>query len=271
VNNPNRVAQIERIQNASTPLTVSFSKLKLTPPYSVVYYTVKEAPSWIGYRTRDEVNGYLNWMDIQPFGSHFAAFDDVAEQRAISQLYRAIRNAHHQFQGGVFVGEFRKTAAMIAQTAVRLRKGIVDYLIKGKSLRRGRRPSPDKPLHNLYLENVFGWQPLIMDVKDGAKALGRLVHENPPVRFRALGVGEKQISQAPGSVDWMRTNEIRKSVSMSIYYGSFRGLVPNEGKIISTLDRVVSMSGFDLASFVPTVWELIPYSFLIDYFIKYNI
>jgi hypothetical protein len=32
------------------------------------------------------------------------------------------------------------------------------------------------------------------------------------------------------------------------------------------LERIISMSGFDLRSFVPTVWELVPYSFIVDYF-----
>lgn len=272
VNNPSRVAQIRSIQNASTPLVVSFTKLKLSPPSCEVNYTIKEAPSWVGRQTKDVANGLLNTFDTQPVAGHYLPYDVSAEQRAVSALYRAIRNAHHQFQGGVFVGEFRKTALMIAQTATRLKKGVVDYLIKGKSLRRGRRPTPDKPLHNLYLENVFGWQPLIVDVKDGAKALGRLLYENDAVRFRAMGVGKNQIFQIPGNIDGpgarFLTNNIRTSESMSIYYGSFKGLVPASSAIETSLDRVVSMSGFDLASFIPTVWELLPYSFLVDYFIN---
>jgi hypothetical protein len=34
----------------------------------------------------------------------------------------------------------------------------------------------------------------------------------------------------------------------------------------SQVDKALALSGFNLKEFVPTAWELIPYSFLVDYF-----
>jgi hypothetical protein len=36
----------------------------------------------------------------------------------------------------------------------------------------------------------------------------------------------------------------------------------------ATAERIVELSGFDLKAFIPTVWEVIPYSFLVDYFVN---
>jgi len=270
VSNPHWKTQTYNGLNASTPMTVTIRDHSLAKPKSTVYYTVTEPPKWIPYRTYDESDGLLNWIDGNQVPGPFGPFNVVAENRARSQLYRQIRNAHHQFQGGVFVGEFRKTAGMIAGTAIKFRKGVIDYLIKGKRL-RGNPKTPQKLLTDTYLENVFGWQPLINDVRDGAKALGRLIHENvEPIRFRSFGVAEGGTSSPPSVLaeGYQLFSTFTTLKSKVIYYGAFKGTVPNAARIEASLGGIVAMSGFDLNSFIPTIWELLPYSFLVDYFIN---
>lgn len=273
VNNPNRFKHIDMGVSASTNMSVSASEISLVPPSDIVNYTVREPPSWYGYRTYDESIGLLNWIDISVTG-HFGSQDPVANSLAISSLYRKLQNAHHQFQGGVFVGEFRKTAKMILGSTRKLASGISGFLSRVGKPKKGK-PGPPSggSLQNSYLEAVFGWLPLINDCKDGAIAIARILDKGvEPIRFRAMGRTENQIFQAPGTIpgsgSTFHTLEVRSMETRSIYYGAFRGGASEEARIRTQAERVISLSGFDLRSFIPTVWELIPYSFLVDYFLN---
>lgn len=270
-NNPYRKIQIRNGNCASTNFSVTASKITFFPPSSVVFYTVKEAPSWVPYRTYDESVGLLNWIDISVTG-HFGPFSQTADSRAISSLYRQLQNAHHQFQGGVFIGELRKSAQMIAGLSKNLSHGVFNYLSKATKLTKGKGPNKGRALNNLYLENVFGWQPLIGDVQNAAKAIARIVLDHETFRVRGFGKDNTFVTLTPGSIpangSTLLTNALAYVDSLSVYYGSFRGAAANAQGIHNSAQEVVSLTGFDLASFIPTVWELIPYSFLIDYFLN---
>jgi len=271
INNPNWRVDVRNMRNASTPMQVDFFKLTAEGFECIKNYTLISPPSLVPRRTWDEVVGGYNNFDFEPFWVHFGPFDELAQSKATSKLYRKLQNAHHQFQGGVFVGEFRKVAAMIAGTASRLKHGVISYLRKATSLKKTP-GGPGRPLNNLYLESVFGWQPLVSDCINGAKAIGRLLHENVPVRFRAQGIANIETcldlgvhTSSPGGTFGVERRT--QSTSKVTYYGSFKGTI-NESAIDHSAQRVISMGGFDLRSFIPTVWELIPYSFLIDYFVN---
>jgi len=252
---------------------------------NIKWLDVDYANSYIKYRWRANALSPWEWkysqesswrlvVDINPIAGHFSLltgpFFERARSQAIQQLYRQIWRAHHQIQGGVVLGELGKTAGMLRGTASNLRGGILSYLSKAVGIRNGRGSSKAKrkALSNTYLEATFGWQPLISDCKDLAKTLGRLIHESDRVRFRAFGSEEGQHSKAVGESTFgtlyvnQTTFEIAK-VEV-IYRGFLRGPRYEAGS--PPLERIISMSGFDLRSFIPTVWELIPYSFLVDYF-----
>lgn len=238
--------------------------------YSLYWASAFEPWKWVHYRGRD--NSFANWFNLDPF-AEFTAIPGLvskARDRAIKALYQELWKAHHQVQGGVVLGELGKTAKMMAGTAGNLRRGVFDYISKAVGIRKGKgsQKSRRKAIADSYLEAVFGWQPLIMDCKDLAKTLGRLIHESDRVRFRAFGVEAKQVAQAASTVSFggMFVNQttIDTAEVKAIYRGFLQGPKYEAGS--PPLERIVSMSGFDLRSFVPTVWELIPYSFLVDYF-----
>jgi hypothetical protein len=159
---------------------------------------------------------------------------------------------------------------LLAGTATKLKSGVLSYLGAAVGIRRGRgsNTSKRKAIANSYLEATFGWQPLIHDCKDIAEAIGRLCYESDRVRFTAIGSSEGQASRESGTVTFGSltanfTNYLGCEV-LVIYKGFLRGPKYEAGS--PPAERIVSMAGFDLRSFVPTVWELIPYSFLVDYF-----
>jgi len=273
--NPHWRVSVKAGQNASNPMSVSISTLNTVAPRCYKYYNIwGGGPFQPPTRVHDESVGLYDRMNLhQLILYHNKAYDIAAESRAISLLYRKIRSAHQQFVGGVFAGEFRKTVQQFAHTAVGLRKHVFDYLTKGKIIRRLGGRDAQKKLNGEYLGFVFGWQPLAGDLQDGAKAISRMVlNDNGPIRFRvAAGVqGEipvdlgVQSNNAGGSFHIL---EYDRTDCRCYFYGAFKGTVYDEG-ILRTTDRFLGLSGFNLRSFIPTVWELVPYSFLIDYFVN---
>ncbi len=259
-----------------------------TTPFSGVLndLTVQYANYRVDFDSRFTVNSpwepryslessWSQWANTNPI-SHFlildGAFFERARAKAIKSLYRTIWNSNHQFQGGVFMGEIGKTVKMIASAANALSRGVFDYAAKAVGIRngKGKKKSKEKALADTYLEATFGWSPLIHDCQDFAKALARLNHEKrgKRLRFRAHGAEEGQASKSTGTVtfgflyaDLLVYETAKVDV---IYRGFLQG--PKFEAANPSLDRIISLSGFDLRSFVPTVWELIPYSFLVDYF-----
>ena len=207
---------------------------------------------------------------IGHFTSLNAALVGKAKAKAIQRLYQSTWSAHHQLQGGVVAGEIGKTVALIAKTATGIRKGLFDYLAKAVGIRRGKgsNKSKRKAIADSYLETVFGWQPLIHDCKDLAEALGRLVYESDRVRLKAFAEEEVLHSKAVGSntfgVLYVNQHMEETCNVKAIYKGFLQGPKYEAGS--PPAERIVSMLGFDLRSFVPTLWELTPYSFLVDYF-----
>lgn len=260
--------------NATTVFSGQISDMEVELANSKLTYSVRPSQfhPWEFRYSRE--SSWRQNANINPLAGHFsslsAALIAKARAKAVRALYKAIWEADHQMQGGVMIGEAKKTGQMMVKTAGNLKKGVMDYVAKAVGIRQGpgSKKSKRKAISDSYLEAVFGWQPLIMDCKDLAKTLGRLVYENNRVRFRAYGVEEGEHSKAAGTLQFgglHMINQSNETVKFECLYRGFLQLPKFEtGK--PPADRIVSMSGFDLRSFVPTLWELTPYSFLVDYF-----
>jgi len=206
---------------------------------------------------------------------------DEANAKAIKALYKKIREVHSQFAGGLFLAELRKTVTMIRKPALALRKLVkqtenkslsIIRKNKGKMITRAGRKEVQTAIAGSYLEGVFGWAPLISDIKDAAVAFARLQGEYRHERFRAFGLSEDvthSVSSNNNGFDLPVCEFLAtwKQVATVVYYGSFQGHSPDV-KLGATAERIVGLSGFDWRSFIPTVWEVIPYSFLVDYFVN---
>jgi hypothetical protein len=259
--------------NATTDFDAGINDLEVILANSKLTYSSRpNASSPWEFRYSQE-SSWRTFVSIDPIG-HFniltAAFFEKARAKAIRALYKAIWEANHQFQGGVFAGETKKTADMIVKTAKNLRQGVLAYISRAVGIRQGKggRKSKERAIADSYLEAVFGWQPLIHDCKDLAKALGRLRYESNRVRFRAYGEEEGEYSKSAGTSTfgflYMNHHTYETAKVQVLYRGFLQG--PKFEKGMDHAETIVSMSGFDLRSFVPTLWELTPYSFLVDYF-----
>lgn len=166
----------------------------------------------------------------------------------------------------VTLAEGKKTVSMIVEACRLLRKTLAevrrDLNLRRRMLRTvmGRKLLLDEASKR-WLEGRYGWRPFIFDIMSMIEAA-----KSRPVRFtaRAKDVRSGTISQYNGT--------------MSLYIGCgatgmhVDGTLYRRLRVGSTVDYHVDL-GLDALSFglfdiLGTGWELIPYSFVIDWFIN---
>lgn len=199
--------------------------------------------------------------------------------RALSEFYQQAWSAVRSFQGGVFLGEIGETLNMIRRPGRAIRRLIDTYVTdarrRARRVRRGRPADnpvyisdANKVISDTWLEYSFGLRPLMSDVRDGANALKRLASEpHEYIKVRAQEEEEKAVFDDFSSF----TRELHPFIvyrinrRMKVGY-SVRIIGEVKCEVSSPLTMSSEVLGFSPESFVPTVWELIPYSFLVDYF-----
>lgn len=213
-------------------------------------------------------SGTFNWTGIhgafsEPVGTtDFHPDPTLALNRAKTKFVQKALSAQSALQTGVFLGEIRETIGLIRRPAMGLRRGLDDFFSAARKRRKGSRRHKAKVLEELWLEYSFGWKPLISDLDAIASDVARFVHRPPPFEWvEAFGSSRVQqnFTSLPnflGVLSWMLDVIGTSTVGAKIY-----GVVN-----LDTEGPSMKRVGLALDQFVPTVWELIPYSFLIDYF-----
>jgi hypothetical protein len=232
-----------------------------------------------------DMNPYVNTATVywQAYGqnrlSGFSSLSDsvnegTANNLALGNFNRRVRAARTHLQGGVVLGEMAETIALIKSPARSLMRGLKSYLTSLQKRKRSIRRSPLKKrlrvakdiLADTWLEYSFGWKPLLHDINDAAKLLAIQHAKGTLIRtpVSASGVDEVYVVDDPnfsvyaqGPINLRAKESTRSKVSVK-YYGQVR---------VDTSNAVSwHQAGFSLDDVFPTVWELIPYSFLVDYF-----
>lgn len=213
-----------------------------------------------------------------------------ADQRAMQAYLKNVHKCQTQFQSLTFLGEMKEAIHMIRHPAEGLRHLLDDYLLNVKKRKQfakddatrrrlfGKRKERAEnawknDLSQMWLEHSFGWQPFIGDIESGVRAYEtlrdrRLGNNQIPVR----GFGS-EVSTIPSYNAYNPIRNIPPSTSIGIVSQKnvqtasvvYKGMVKvdNTG---SSLAENLTMFGLRPAEFIPTAWELLPWSFLIDYF-----
>jgi hypothetical protein len=243
-----------------------------TTRQSVYGETVEYAP---GYGSATYLSGAPNTVDyaiaegkVTPTIAIDGNIDDVstskATSRALSAITSAVRDELTSFNGGNFLGEIAETIRMIKSPAKALRRGVDKYVHAARRNARGRLKAADQRriLSDTWLEHSFGWRPLIADLDDLSSTLASRSLEPEPfsiVKRSAVdeesSIGTKRITLACGVRG--EYDEVTTTRAIRKFKACVKLSLPNQG---------LRKWGLSPDTFVPTAWELIPYSFMVDYF-----
>lgn len=251
--------------NATTPFSAVASEYSTSPATENVFgTTVVGNPNGFRKAAAKWSHG-ISSIPADPPGSDMTQATNIAA----TKFYKALEQTMTAFQGGVFLAELRETLHMIRNPAKSLREGIrkaIDYLgsHRGRMMRRPK-SARQKFLADTWLEFSFGWSPLLSDLNEAKNVLDRRQNQLLQELIPIVGVGTKESvtfgfnSFSNGIVNMLA--EIRATYrSQKIYAGAVSSRAA--GDTLLSMDAL----GMSPRSFVPVLWEAMPWSFMIDYF-----
>lgn len=205
-----------------------------------------------------------------PNGSIFNGFADTgAVNSAKTSFVSKAQQYITPFQGGVFLGELSEAIHTIRHPCQGVKKLVSSYLKRVKKARPGfkkaTRQRRQRFLSEQWLEVSYGIRPLISDIQSGVKALQDIVNQraNSPC-IKGFGKSDFRGETAEVMYNMRRGNVVFKqqdqTITKCVYFGAVRMDLNAPSQF--AMDKV----GLSLPQFLPTVWELIPWSFLADYF-----
>lgn len=194
----------------------------------------------------------------------------------VAKGIRTVQSLVSSMQTGEDVVELRKAAATLVNPLSTLRKSLVSYLtVLTKKSNRGslRRMHPSnrktymkKTLADTYLEYSFGWKPTVNAI---ASAYVGFQQQGNRVRYEPFEVQTTREFQSSDT-------EVGLTLSIpgTLYFGRVQVAKYTErwkGEVHSGADdngRIGNMQllGLTPDRWLPTVWNVLPYSWVADYF-----
>lgn len=161
---------------------------------------------------------------------------------------------------GITAATANQSFAMIATRANQLRKAFV-YAKKGnvvglaRTLGVKKRKSYTKDTAGLWLEYTFGWSPLVSDMYQAAGVL-----TDPYELSRAYGTCSAEYV----AVNHYNTGSIREDDSL------YRTRVVCTAGLRITNPNIALLTQLGLSNPAAVAWDIIPFSFVVDWFVKMN-
>jgi hypothetical protein len=217
-----------------------------------------------------------NWSPNMPISpSHLS--DSVADQQARVNLLESYIAATQSWNGGAAIAEFGETVSMLREPLKSVLNETFTFIGRVGRLKRVFRRDPvdyAKRLGSAWLLYAFGIKPFVGDVNDAMKACNVLSqHLGSVDTLRILGTGKRKVIRdrtpnvgvSPGGGIggyWVHDRNFWTEYSVR-YLGAVKTRPPGYSDVASNF-------GVGFEDILPSVWEGVPWSFLVDYFINVN-
>lgn len=216
---------------------------------------------------------YNTYNGINPFQppeiTNISTTNEAINSAAIGLLKKI--NKHQEMVSGLtIVGELRETVKMLRQpaTALRLKTGLFckDLRVKRSQVENWKQNDWKKLVADSWLEFTFGVKPLMNDIQGIADALVEFRDENiVPLRFTTTAKRSSQSARSSGIIgNAVMSYNIITSDETTVKW--IAGIKDKALYDKPAYERLQALAGLDINHVVPAAWELVPFSFLVDYF-----
>jgi hypothetical protein len=191
---------------------------------------------------------------------------DKANNLAAEKLVKNALKVQRQFQSGVFLGELAETIRLIRNPLSAIFENTLQYCDRLRKRGRIYKRLKDrrKLVTDLWLQYSFGVAPLMADIDNAAEAAAKIITYRLP----------SQVVRGSGRSTW---SDSEQNLTQNFSLIRVRGKKQTTYDVSVRYTACVKVSndttkasleglGVTWGDFFPTVWEILPYSFLVDYF-----
>jgi hypothetical protein len=254
--NPKWKIQCSVGANATTSMDATFVNCVCDPVNA--YIVINGTPPQTSV-----IQGRVSLVE-NPVGTPSSMTGELSQDRAMSSFLKQVHSLVTESQGLIILGELHKTLHMLRKPAEALQQKMGEYLRKVKQSKNAHPRTWKKTIADSYLEGVYGWSPFVQDVAGVLKAYkrrGEIPHVSPCHGFGSnFGFQSQSDITRTYSGPLALAHHYRRKESS---YSKIRGAVWTQAQ---TTGFDSDLYGFNFREFIPTAWELLPWSFLADYF-----
>lgn len=165
---------------------------------------------------------------------------------------------------GVAYGERKRTMGLVGDTASRIGKSFT-YLLRGQTRRAmnelgitSRRSAPrGSNIPNKWLELQYGWNPLLSDVYGACDGLANRNRDDWRVTAKATKTATREYTYSTSS-----SSPYRRKVVTKVTRSAQARL-----DVVPSNEVLISLSSLGVLNPLTLGWELLPYSFVVDWFL----
>lgn len=258
--------QIRDLQEATTAMTAYTQSAKVTQRASL---TCVLQPAYGGGVQKDTAFGIYEGnpstfaLPVSMFDTVPASVANRAKAEAIAAVNSKIRKINSPFNTQVFAAELHEVKQLLTgplSKYTRLLTGLNALVKKGIS---------KKDIPNLHLELQFGVVPLIMDIKDIMGVLNDKIGQKPVEVVKAFGKSSSVIYDSDITTTVYQSRKFHRR-HRQLYTAEYfiRAGIAAEYQERAHGISALSDQLLDILQIPVTLWEITPYSFLIDYFVN---
>lgn len=245
--------------------------------------------SWVMWDLEPSIQGYVGrtrnepWHDWTPSESISwqrltlhpwnppEGVSDKALNQALQKLTSRYRESTQACQGLVVLGELAETLQFLMKPGRGIQSIMTDWLktvkpyrfLKPERLSRRTVGRMQRNLRDQWLETSYALRPLLSEAEQAAQYFNQKRAELETFYnvFKATGTAEHADMYGPltHSAGWYCSDYWQRSSQRTVV--KFRGACQSTGS-----GPTAKAVGFDPTSWAPSLWNLIPYSFIVDYF-----
>lgn len=222
------------------------------------------------------VNTYAGYTNVSEPQNPYDPTDQgltTARSLASGKFYMKASQALTKFQGGVWLGELDDLLRMLRNPAAGIFGLLENYVNRSNKIRRNiriPRKTARQAIAESWLETAFGWRQLHNDIVDAANAYTAFLGK-PKVEYIHASAesdydfGGWKVDSHAFNYIWYKGYRWDRQHHKVIYRG-----VIKHSTFGGALGNALDLVGLNVPQWVPTLWNLLPYSFVIDYFVNIN-